>query len=272
MRESKANPKIAILILSHNTSKYAIDCIDSIRRRTTYQNYEIILVENGSDPEHKNALKEKFDNGSLHFLDSETNLGYGGGMNHAMRFAMQRNYDYLVLLNDDTIVTQDNWLEEMLNPFRLYNNIGMVSPMTDYASHSHQDVAYFGGMPHGLYMDTHDLIYVCVMIPTTLVTEIGYFDDPFYVGAFADNDYSLRIKIAGYRLIVDGKVFIHHIGSVANKKLREKGFDYWDNLEKVKIIFAKKWGIENIDNHNWRAKFFDMSTSGQFLGKPDEVV
>lgn len=265
MLENKKEPKIGIIILSHNTSKYTIDCIESIRRKTIYQNYEIILVENGSDEEHKKILREKYNNNALYFLDSPTNLGYGGGMNHGIRFAMQRKYDYLLLLNDDTIITQDNWLDELVNPFRVIDNIGMVSPMTDYASHAHQDISHHGGMPHGNYVETHDLIYVCVLLPVHIINEIGYFDEQFYIGGYEDNDYSLRIKIAGHKLLVNGKVFIHHIGSVANRKLKEKGFDYWNNLEKNKILFSKKWNIENVDNHNWREKFFDMSTSGKII-------
>lgn len=261
-------PRIAIVALSHNTSGFTVGAMDSIRFNCRYPNYTFIIVDNGSDPSHSIALRAYAASYGYSFHRSDVNLGYGGGMNKGIRAALadESHFDYVLLLNDDTLVNQPDFLDRLLEPFLKFESVGVTSPMTNYASHKHQDIKHWPDQkPHNRFMETFDLIYVCVLFKREVLEKAGIFDEQFMIGGYEDNDLSLRVIQAGYRLIVTGKAFIFHYGSVSNTGLRSEGIDYWKNLEINKAKFIAKWNVENIDDINWRAKFMDMSKMGVFL-------
>lgn len=102
----KEEPLVSIILVNYNGMKDTIECIDSIMN-IDYKNYEIVLVDNGS------TLCEEFPevyqkNKRIHYLQSEDNLGFAGGCNLGCRYATEiLRTDYLLLLNNDTVVSRD---------------------------------------------------------------------------------------------------------------------------------------------------------------------
>ncbi|KKK79904.1 hypothetical protein LCGC14_2828840, partial [marine sediment metagenome] len=247
---------VGIVILSYNTGSYAEQCLASLKKYHKDLDYKVFLVNNGCD-DYNTKILEKIP--KIHvYIKNEKNKGYSRGVNQGLYEAMKENCDYYLLLNDDTLFTE-SCIDKLIETMENNERVGMVSTMTNYASHKHQDVKHWGGKPHGKIMETHVLLTVCVLLSKDLIRKVGVLDENFNLGGYDDNDISLRARIAGFKLLVDGRTFIFHYGSVANKLLPT---NYWHNLERNKAYFEKKWEMKNEDP-DWQSKFFDMSTSGK---------
>ena len=114
------NPLVSIIILNYNAGNLVIDCIDSIKK-STYKNFEVILVDNASDDQSHIKCKKKFND--IKLIENSKNLGYCEGNNVGLRVA---NGQFVVILNPDTIV-ESNWLEELLNAYK-NNGRGIYQP------------------------------------------------------------------------------------------------------------------------------------------------
>lgn len=254
----KKEPRIGIVILSYNTSQYTTKCVESILEKITYENYEILIINNGSKPEHSDPLKLLCQN-KVSYIELSDNHGYGGGMNEGIKFFLMnqiKEFDYLFLLNDDTIIKEPDMLQKMLKPFELYDSVGIVSPMTNYAAFKTQDIKHWGGKPHGKYMEVDDMVFVAVLIKKQVFDDIGIFDERFKLGGYEDNDFSIRLKKNNWRLVIDGKSFIFHYGSAASSVLKNENIDYWENLKINKKKLEAKWGIKDFDEYGWQKDFY----------------
>lgn len=96
-------------MLNYNNSDDTIDCVESIRKKTKYKNYEIIIVDNNSRKEEFEKLKNLKVN---KLYRNNENLGFCGGNNLGIKIS---SGDYIVFLNNDTKVTE-SWLENLCSP------------------------------------------------------------------------------------------------------------------------------------------------------------
>ena len=93
--------KVAIIILNWNGKKDTLECLESVRK-IDYQNFEVIVVDNGSSDDSLKAIQSKYP--EICILETGENLGYAGGNNFGMRHALQNGADYILILNNDIIV------------------------------------------------------------------------------------------------------------------------------------------------------------------------
>ncbi|MFZ6017577.1 MAG: glycosyltransferase family 2 protein [Nitrospirota bacterium] len=106
-QELKAWPKVAIIVLNWNGLKDTIECLESLKK-ITYPNYEVIVVDNGSKGNDADVLEEKYKD-YIKVIRNKENLGFTGGNNVAIHYAIYRKYpvDYVFLLNNDAIIEKD---------------------------------------------------------------------------------------------------------------------------------------------------------------------
>lgn len=243
-------PKVSIVVLCYNQLDYTKQCVDSILRETAYPNYELILVDNCSKDDTANYLRGVVsEDERIKIVLNTTNRGFAGGNNDGIAVS---DGEYIVLLNNDTIVTR-GWLTAMVKRFRSSSKVGVVGAVTNSIGNeaqipvTYQDVA---DMPAFAYDYTarhmgenykHDgvLAMFCVMFSRKLTEEIGLLDENYGVGMFEDDDYSVAAERAGYELILPEDVFIHHFGSVSFKKLQDA--TYRKIFEANKAYFENKW-------------------------------
>ncbi|AJW71797.1 glycosyltransferase family 2 protein [Nitrosopumilus adriaticus] len=114
------NPLVSIIILNYNAGNLLLDCVSSIQK-TTYANFEVILVDNASEDKSHIECKEKFQ--SIKLIENPQNLGYCEGNNIGLRVARGQ---FSVILNPDTIV-DPHWLEELLKAYK-ENGRGFYQP------------------------------------------------------------------------------------------------------------------------------------------------
>ncbi|PAB60662.1 bifunctional glycosyltransferase family 2 protein/class I SAM-dependent methyltransferase [Anaeromicrobium sediminis] len=240
--------KTSIIILTFNQLNYTKLCIDSIRKYTDKDTYEIIVVDNHSTDGTVQWLKEQED---IQAIFNEENLGFPKGCNQGIEIAKGDN---ILLLNNDVIVTP-NWLTNLNKCLYSSNDIGAVGAISNYASNyqtikanykTNEDMIEFAERNNVSNKDAWEerlrLIGFCMLIKKVVIEKVGLLDERFSPGNFEDDDYSFRMKKAGYRLMLCKDVFIHHFGSVSFNKNRGE-FNNLLSLNKKK--FEEKWGLSN---------------------------
>ena len=124
-------PLTSIVVVTHNNQDFITPCLDSIRRNTSYPNYEVIVVDNASQDSTRQMLAAYAEQEPrLRVILQDENAGFAQASNVGVE---QAGGDYLALLNVDTIVTW-GWLERLLRHCRRDTGVGAVLPVTNWAS------------------------------------------------------------------------------------------------------------------------------------------
>ena len=187
----------------------------------------------------------------LRVILQDENAGFAQASNVGVE---QAGGDYLALLNVDTIVTW-GWLERLLRHCRRDTGVGAVLPVTNWASNEarinvvYEDMAemeefaaslarrHFG---QSLPLDMAPLF--CAVIPRVVWNELGPLDPRFQVGMFEDDDYSLRMRNAGLRIVCAEDCLVHHFGLGSFGVLPPAEYDRIFNENRS--AFEQKWGVE----------------------------
>lgn len=239
--------KTSIIILTYNKIEYTKICIESIRKYTKLDTYEIIVIDNNSNDGTIEWLLEQRD---IITIFNDKNLGFPKGCNQGIEIATGDN---ILLLNNDTVVTP-RWLDNMETCLYSENNIGAVGLVTNYCSNYQTIEADYTTMEElfefaerynvsnkDFWEDRLKLVGFCLMIKKEVVSKIGYLDEIFTPGNCEDDDYCFRIKKAGYRLVLCKDTYIHHFGSISFKENPEA---YKEYLKVNRKKFEDKWGFK----------------------------
>lgn len=249
--------KCSIVVISYNNADLTRQCIESIVERTTYPNYELIVVDNASQDGTRDmlrALQRQIRN--LKLIINDTNRGFAAANNQGIA---QAEGEYVVLLNNDTVVTND-WLEALLRHLK-NQQIGLVGPVTnsigneakiavDYSDlrDMHEFAARHTVENAGRHFDISVLAMFCVAMRREVFNEIGALDEAFGVGMFEDDDYCRRLHSAGYRTVCAEDSFVHHYGQASFKKLIDSG-EYQAIWDRNQAYFESKWGAWTPHTH-----------------------
>lgn len=253
-------PLISIIVPNKDNSDILDKCLRSIFSKTTYENFEVIIVENGS------TRSETFDYyKSLESYDKVKLLVWDGPFSYPgiNNFAVSKSSgDYIVFLNNDTEIITDNWLEEMLM-FAQRGDVGAVGAMLYYpddsiqhagiiigfgedgvAGHLHRQFPRGSGGYFGRLFMVQNLSAVtaaCMMLPRHIFMEVGGFNEEFAV-AYNDVDLCMRLRKAGYLIVWTPFAELYHHES------KTRGYDTIpENRERFQeeiLLFKKMWKRE----------------------------
>jgi len=256
-------PKISILILTYNNLLINQLCLKSIYCNTTYPNFEVIVVDNASVDETPGWLVNfAKTHPNLKLILNKDNRGFAGGNNQA---ALEATGEYLVFLNNDTVVTPD-WLERFLAHMQSDSKIGLVGPVTnstgnearilvnyDTPAQMESFAAQRARSMTGQAFDIRMLAFYCVMARKSQYEAIGGLDERFLVGMFEDDDLAIRYHQAGYRVICAEDIFIHHFQGASFGKLENAQYTrlFEENKQKYEEKWGKKW-----EPYQFRADLF----------------
>ena len=249
--------KAVIIIVSFKNREYLWLNLEHLWARTLYPNYEVIVVDNGGDPEIIKYLQEsEAKNPRLKVIINGENLGFARANNIGIEAA--GDCDYIVLLNDDTIVTR-YWLTRLLRHLQ-DNPVGLIGPVTnnignegkvdvDYQIVDYKDVDAMEEFAQrrarefaGRSFDIPMLAMYCVAMRKSLIDEVGLLDEQFGVGMFEDDDFSLRVRQAGYRIVCAEDVFIHHWGRASFDQIDKTA--YYQIFDENRAKFEAKWQLK----------------------------
>ncbi|GIP06762.1 glycosyltransferase family 2 protein [Paenibacillus sp. JNUCC32] len=235
--------KTSIIIPTFNGRELLKDCIYSIKRHTN-EPYEIIVVDNGSSDGTVDICRQE----GITFISLANNIGFPAACNKGLKIATG---DTLLLLNNDVIVTR-NWLQNMLNCLNSETKIGIVGPLTNYASGKQQiDMPYTSleEMSNQLnepdaskWLQVDRIVGLCFLFKRELMDRIGLLDERYSPGHFEDDDYCYRARNAGYTFRIAGDVFVFHHGSASFAKQDMSQVKHLIDTNKQK--FMDKWGVD----------------------------
>ncbi|MGE7825170.1 glycosyltransferase [Paenibacillus sp. NPDC093718] len=253
--------KTSIVILTYNQLDYTKLCIESIRKFTAPGSYELIVVDNASTDGTISWLHEQ---GDIKTIFNESNLGFPKGCNQGIAIS---SGDNILLLNNDTVVTE-RWLEQLTTALYSDDTVGAVSCVTNNCSYAQKITtsytnleqmqrfaAEYNATDPTKWDERLKLIGFCYLIKSTVIDRIGVLDEIFSPGNFEDDDYSLRIRKAGYKLLLCKDTFIHHFGSVSFGEMSAK---YSQILRNNARKYENKWGFSPLYSQHIRMEVIKL--------------
>lgn len=248
------NEKIcSFVILSYNQVDFTKNCLDSIRRNTATP-YELIIVDNHSNDETLQYLRQQKD---IILIENQENKGFAGGCNQGMKVAKG---DYILLLNNDTIVTK-GYLENMLQLLESDKDIGIVGPVTNNTIGNQKikvDIPYeniteieaFGEKISSSNKEAcraSRLIGFCMLFRKEFMNEVGIFDENFRIGNYEDDDLCIRALLAKKKLYICNKSFVYHYKRASFDK---NNLPFEEISLKNKLYLEEKWDVINWNHHS----------------------
>ncbi|HUF17881.1 MAG TPA: glycosyltransferase family 2 protein, partial [Thermoanaerobaculia bacterium] len=245
----RAHPKASIVIVTYNNLHYNKLCLGSVLRNTLYPHFEVIVVDNASADGTADYLRDlERENEQVRVILNQENFGFARANNQGLAIA---SGERLVLLNNDTVVP-NGWLTRLLRHVEKHE-IGLVNSVTNFSGNeSKVSVTYkdLGGMEKfaedytsehdGKFFDIKVAAMYCVAMRRDAFEVVGPLDEQFGMGMFEDDDYSHRMRLAGYRVVCAEDAFVHHFGQASFKKLSQSEYQaIWDRNQK---IYEEKWG------------------------------
>lgn len=238
----------SIIVPTFNQLELLKQCLESVERHTDLP-YEIIVIDNASPDDTARYLQ--WQRGQVRSRSFDEKKGFAAAVNLGLMMAKGKT---IVVLNDDTIVT-DNWLRNMLICLESDDDIGLVGPVTNGVCGEQQiQVPYehLDQMPEftsqhnnhsnpSLWREAERLNGFCLLFRRELFEEIGYWDEGFETRHDEDNDYNLRVKLAGKRLVIAADTFIHR--EVSTESVSADRITNGDDYFQVKWNDTQMWKI-----------------------------
>lgn len=238
--------KVFIVILNFNGWKNTVECLKSLERIDVPKDVtiETLVVDNASKDDSVAKIKKEFPKVAM--IENQTNLGFTGGNNEGMRFAIKSGADFIMLLNNDTIV-DSGLIENLLESFE-HDTVGAAVPKIyfekgyEFHKSRYKDsekgkvIWYAGGKmdwdnliggnigvdevdkgQFDIRMEVELATGCCIMLRSDVLTRpersrrenIGMFDDRYFL-YYEDADLSERIKRAGYKIIYTPAAIVWH--------------------------------------------------------------
>jgi len=216
-------PKVFIILLNWNNWHETRECLESLEK-IDYSNFEIVLVDNGSNSSDIENIKEA---NMQHTLYNPNNLGFAGGNNVGIKYALERGADYVLLLNNDAIAAPD-FLTELVNAGESDKSFGILgSRIYKYGT---DDVVFDGGEINKLMTKAEHIKQgLTLLLPVDYITgaaflikrevieKIGLMREEYFL-YYEDVDWCIRAKRAGYKCVLAPTSKVWHKVSATNKE------------------------------------------------------
>jgi len=242
--------ELSIIIVSFNTKKLLVNCINSIRKNVKNLEYEVIVIDNAStDGSVQAVINQQRQDPDIKLIGNRRNLGFGTANNQGMKIAKGK---YILLLNSDTLIL-DGVLGEMVTWMRKHPDVGIASCALKNEDGSMQGTGgYFPTLIRVFsWMTIQDLPFVdkfikpfhpmhaksfqkgtkffnsdkeldwltgaFLLIRTEVIDKIGYFDKDYFMYV-EETDYCYRAKRVGWKIYYLPKWSIVHYGGLSGKR------------------------------------------------------
>lgn len=248
-------PFVSIIIVNYNGSMYLANCLGSVLK-SSYDPFEIILVDNASTDDSTSIVKELFKKDQIIVVWNSSNLGFAEGNNVGARYARG---DYLVFLNNDTKV-EPTWLKELVKVMESDVKIGaaqsklLMLDRNGIIDSTGDFVDFYGvAMQRGLgerdlgqYENVEEVPSArgaCMIVRRSVIREVGLFDPDFYM-VLEDVDICWRLRLKGYKVVYVPKSVVHHKGLGTPSSVRA-----YHGEKNVFLLMMKNYDTFNLMLH-----------------------
>jgi GT2 family glycosyltransferase len=243
--------ELFIVLVNWNKAQLTINCIESINN-STFSDYKIVVIDNNSQDNSVELLEKcRLD---FHMIKSCENLGYTGGNNLGIKYALLAKCNYILLLNNDTLIDKYA-LENLVNSLKSDQEVGIVQPKIYF----HPEVAKIWSGPTKLnkiflkprligygsvdsdlinqkqYLDF--AVGCATIIKSEVFNEIGLLDDDYFA-VCEDVDFGIRARMKGYKLLYNPKAIIYHLESASAGGSENPNYIYYQTRSYL-ILFSK---------------------------------
>lgn len=263
-------PKIFINLITFNDNVSTNECLESLEKlnKKAFELY-VVVVDNGS--KEKFEIDKEYKNFNLKILYSTKNLGFSGGQNFGIKYALGEMADYIVVLNND-VIADENLIIELLNSFNSLE-VGVVCPKIYFAKgyefhkdrYENKDLGkvfwYAGGLidwknvfgkhrgvdeiDKGQFdqrEETEVATGCCMMVRRDVFEKTGLFNENFFL-YYEDADLSMRILKQGFKIIYEPKAILWHKNAAATGSGSPLQ-DYY--ITRNRLIFGFKYAKKRV--------------------------
>lgn len=248
-------PLVSIIIINFNGVEYLKVCFESLRK-IDYQNWEVIVVDNGSSDGSIEFLEKYKKFKSLKIIKNSSNLGFAEPNNQGYRKAKG---DYVLLLNNDTKVKRD-FVRLTVERMVKESKIGVAQPKiflmekAGYLDNTGSFITKTGFLKHEGFLEKdatrfnkEKIIFAakgaCMFIKRDVIEKVGLFDRDFFA-YFEESDFCWRVWLAGYKIIYFPDTYIHHKLGATSKKMNQFNINYHSLKNRLASL------IKNLEGYN----------------------
>lgn len=253
MRQKK---NVGIVICNYNKCEYLRNCIDSILN-SNFTDYDLYVVDNHSEDDSVAMLKELFGS-KLTIIENEVNLGGSGGFNTGLKRALEKDYPYLMCVDND-IVMEPNNLEKLYRFLESHDNVGIVGSkicrmdVKDRLQELGADIDFLSCNIKPLYKNCLDnqflpIIQYCdyvpacsLMIRREVIDKIGLMPEENFI-YWDDMEWGYRAKLAGYQVAALREAKVYHAMGTNTGESYFSTYYFWRN----RITFFLKFATSKI--------------------------
>lgn len=247
---------IAVILINYNLNQDTINCIESVLE-SSYNDFKILLIDNGSTHKNFEELVEKYKNEErVSIKRLENNKGYVGGVNCGLQNAAALEPQYIVVINNDTIIDKEAILE-LAKAAERYNNEAIIAGKVyhfnrpnaiQYTGSFYFDKRYLRETYPGKdeidigqceVEEERDMLDdIMWLLPYKIYKDVGQYSDFFFLYG-EQADYALRAKRKGYKLVYTPKAKIWHKGSATtgDGDRVSPPANYWRNKSSVIFLY-----------------------------------
>jgi len=248
-------PRVFVLILTWNRVDDVLTCLSHLHK-LDYPDYVPVVVDNASEDGTVDAIKERYPH--ITVLKNPMNLGYAGGNNRGLKYALEHGADYVLIANSDTVLPP-NLIRELVRVASSSDkiaavgakNLNMDDPSTlwgAYASVTYNrllvKVVGKDKKDGPKYLGTKDVQAVIgcgMLVSRKAIEDVGMIDE-FLFGYHEDIDWCQRARLKGYRLVYVGTAYILHKGSSSTDTSRKRFLPIYYFLARNTVIYARRYG------------------------------
>jgi GT2 family glycosyltransferase len=246
-----SSSRVAVVVLNYKGIEDTVECIASLADQT-YQDFIIVAVENGSKDGSADRFREleKRYNKKLVTLYNDNNLGFDGGVNTGIRWAVNEKYDYVALLNNDATADK-NWLKNLVAAAKKHGS-GITTGLLLHADGKTIDSTgdWFSkwglGFPRSRGKKRSEapeggFVFGAsggaTLYDTQTLGEIGLFDEDFFA-YYEDVDISFRAQLNGWKAYYEPSAIAYHkLGQTSDRM--PSGFAVYQTFKNLPLVFIK---------------------------------
>lgn len=258
--DDPATPRASIIVVTHNNLVFTLMSLETVLANTDYAPVEVLVVDNASTdgtPDYLRTLAAQ--NPQVRIFFNAENLGFAKANNKGLAAATG---EFLILLNNDTIVPP-HWLGRLLKHLT-DPTIGLLGPITNRIGNESEIPNSY--QPYGEFLEFAESratacpgesreirmpAMFCLAMRRATFKKIGPLDEQFEIG-LCENDYAMRGRNAGLRIIYAEDALVHHFGEASLGHLYPFG-KHAEVFASNRTRFEKKWGAK-CNGHDSREK------------------